>query len=87
MNRLNSITTHIKLNHLVCTDLSLLYQAMTGNYYKKLPFAVMPMLPLGYTWLRDINTHLSTIRQTKQFRETTTLIHVHLQGKSHLLLG
>ena len=51
MNHLNSITTHIKLNHLVCTDLSLLYQAMTGNYYKKLPFAVMPMLPLGYTWL------------------------------------
>ena len=38
------------------------------------------MLPLGDTWAADVDAHLPTVSGMNQFRERTTVVHVHLQG-------
>ena len=38
------------------------------------------MLPLGDSGLTDIDAHLSTVSGMNQFRERTTVVHVHLQS-------
>ena len=48
---------------------------------------MMPMLPLGNTWLTYIHTKLTAIYRLQQFCETAALIYVHLQRKDSLLFG
>lgn len=69
MNSLNLITAYLKFNHFICPDFSLLNQAMTGYNNKKFPFAVVPVLTLCDTGLRDVDTELTMVNGFHQFSE------------------
>ena len=77
--------THLKLQHLIRTYLALLYQTMSAHHNEKLPFRIMPVLPLRDARLRDIDTHLTTVQRMHQLREGTAVIHIHLQRERDFL--
>ena len=75
----------LKAQHLITSDSPLLYQPMTGDDHKELPFAVVPMLPLRNTWLGDVHTKLTTAGGLHQLGKAAPRIHVHFQWKRDLL--
>ena len=46
VHRLDAIPAHFKFDHFIRADLPLPNQAMTGHHDEKIPFAVVPVLPL-----------------------------------------
>ena len=46
VNSLNAITTHLKLDKFISTDLAFLNEVMSSNNDEEFPLAVVPMLPL-----------------------------------------
>ena len=67
MNSLNLISADLKLHRLAGVDIAFLYESMSLNDYKQLPFTVMPMLSLGDTRSADIDADLSAILGVDQF--------------------
>ena len=81
--RLNLIPAYLKLKYLIRTNLPLLNKAMPRYHYKKLPFMVMPMLPLCHPWLANIDTELAMINRFQQFRKTAAAITTRMKVKNN----
>lgn len=77
INRLDLIPTYFKFHHFAGINIPFLDQAMPCHNNKKLPFAVVPMLPLRNPRFADINGNLSTILCMHKFRKGASIIHIH----------
>ena len=80
MDSLNFVPGNFKLHRFSSVDVSLLNQSVTCHHNEQLPLGVVPVLPLGDARTADVNAHLPTVSGMNQFRERTTVVHVHLQG-------
>ena len=79
IDRLDLLSAYLKLHHFSGINISFLNQSMSCHNNKKLPFAVVPMLPLGDPRLTDIDRNLSTILCMHKLRKRTAIIHIHFQ--------
>ena len=88
MYSLNMIAIYLPFQHFIfrIVEVTLLDKAMTLDRNKLFELGVVSMLSFRYSWLADINAHLSCIQRMNQLRERTSLIHVHLQIKSGFLI-
>ena len=87
MNSLDLISTNFKLDNFVSTYLTLLNKTMTGNNYKELPLAVMPVLSLSNPGIANIYRELTTVSSFQKLGKASSVIAVHLQIKDGLLLS
>ena len=86
-DRLNPVTAHFVVKHLVGSFLTHLYQSVTLHDYELLPLAVVPVLPLGDTGPGDIDADLTALWCVDKFSETASVIAIHLKVKHGFLLG
>ena len=80
MDSLDLIPGNFKLHRFSGVDVPLLNQTMPCHHNEQLPLGVVPVLPLGDARAADVDAHLPTVSGMNQFRERTTVVHVHLQG-------
>ena len=86
MDRFELVSGDLKFKNIVRSELSLLDEAVAGDHDKKLPLAVVPVLPLGNARLRDIHGELPAACGLEQLREAAPLIRMHLQRNRDALL-
>lgn len=77
---LDLVTGNFKLYRFAGVDVPLLNQSVTSHHNEQLPLGVVPVLPLGDARAADVDAHLPAVGGMHQFREGTTVVHVHLQS-------
>ena len=80
-------SAHLKAQHLVRADPALLNQPVPRHNHKKLPLAVMPMLPLGHARFGNIDADLPAVFGFQQLGKAAAGIPVHFQRERHLFFG
>ena len=80
------LAAHLEVQHLVRADATLLDKRPAAHHDEQLPLAVVPVLALGDSRLRDVDAELTALRGLQQLRERAAPVCVHLQGKYRLLL-
>ena len=70
----------IRLSILICAQFPQLDQSVAGNNHKLFVFGVVPVLAFGNTRFADIYRNLSSVRRPEDFRKTSSVILIHLQG-------
>ena len=84
---LDFVAGDLEVQDLVGVDAALLDESTAGDDDEKLPFSVVPMLPLGHPRVGDIDRELSIAEGLDKFREGTARIDIGLQREGHLILG
>lgn len=79
MDGLNPVAADFKFDFFIGADLAFLNQPVSGHDHKELPLAVVPVLPLGDTWLCDVHGDLTAVPRFQQFCKAAALVHIHLQ--------
>ena len=70
--RLDAIPAHFKFDHFIRADLPLPNQAMTGHHDEKLPFAIVPVLPLRDARLGNVHAELTVVCGLQPFRKASS---------------
>ena len=83
---LDPLAAHLEVQDLVRIDPSLLDQRPAAHHDEQLPLAVVPVLTLRYSRLRDVDAELTALRGLQKLRERAAPVRVHLQGKYRPLL-
>ena len=67
--------------------ISLLNQSVPFDDNELFPFAVVPVLSLGYTGLADVDRNLAAILRVYQLRKTAPIVAIHFQFIPEGFLG
>ena len=81
---LNLLATYIKLQNLICSYLSLLYESLAGHHYKEFPLGIVPVFSLRYAGLAYIYRELTTGGGLKKLRKAAPVVRIHLKRKAYL---
>lgn len=84
---LDFVTTHLVVEDFVGAFLAELDEAVARDDDELFPLGVVPMLALGDTRLRNVDTHLSAVEGVDEFGERTTLVYIHLQIEDSFFFG
>ena len=89
MDGLDVVAFDLPLQHFTfgIVQVPLLDEPVALDHNKLLELGVVPVLALGDAGLGDVDAHLTCIERVHQLGEGAAVVHVHLEGEGHFLLG
>jgi len=83
------ITAYFPLQHtaLGVVEVTLLDKTVALHHNELLELGVVPVLALGDAGLGDVDAHLAGIEGVDQLGKGAAVVHIHLEGEGHFLLG
>ena len=78
MNRFDLVAADFETEDFISVDATLLDKSVSAYDDEEFPLGVVPMLPLGYAWLADVDTYLAAVESVDKFSKAAPVIDVHL---------
>ena len=75
---LDLLAGHLKLDHLIRANPTLLDKAMAGHHDKELPLGIVPVLALGDAGLGNVHGELTAGCRPQELGKAAAIVYVHL---------